>query len=64
MADKDIATAVRFIREHSNNGISVEDVVAAVPLSRITLERKFTKVSVAHQKWKSAVCRSKTSWIC
>ena len=44
IADKDVAAAIRFICEHSSNGISVEDVVAAVRLSRVTLERKFKKV--------------------
>jgi LacI family transcriptional regulator len=41
--DRHIATAVRFIREHACEGIDVSDVLQAVPLSRSTLERRFSK---------------------
>jgi len=37
--DEGLAAALRFIREHACTGIRVEDVLAAVPLSRSTLER-------------------------
>jgi len=37
----DVAQAVRFIRQHACDGISVGDLVAAVGLSRSTLERQF-----------------------
>jgi LacI family transcriptional regulator len=41
--DREVATAVRFIREHACDGINVEDVLSAVPLSRRVLERLFRK---------------------
>jgi LacI family transcriptional regulator len=40
----DIAQAVRYIRHHACDGIRVHDVVAAVGLSRSTLERQFRSV--------------------
>jgi LacI family transcriptional regulator len=40
--DRHIASAVRFIREHSCEGIDVSDVLRAVPLSRSALERRFS----------------------
>jgi LacI family transcriptional regulator len=39
--DPDVATAVRFIREHACEGIHVEDVLDQVPLSRRALEKRF-----------------------
>lgn len=39
--DPQIAAAVRFIRESACRGISVNEVLAAVPQSRTMLERKF-----------------------
>ncbi len=42
--DPNVATAVRFIREHACDGIGIDDVVAHVPLSRSTLQRRFRKV--------------------
>ena len=41
--DRELATAVRFIREHACEGIDVRDVLRVVPLSRSTLERRFAK---------------------
>jgi LacI family transcriptional regulator len=41
--DRHIAAAARFIREHACEGIDVSDVLRAVPLSRSTLERRFSK---------------------
>ena len=38
--DVDVATAVRFIRENADRGITTEDVLDAVPISRSSLERK------------------------
>jgi LacI family transcriptional regulator len=38
--DREIALAVRFIREHACDGISVRDVLREVPLSRSALERR------------------------
>jgi LacI family transcriptional regulator len=43
MEDHDLALAVRFIREHACEGISVKDVLKAVPLSRRVLESRFLK---------------------
>lgn len=39
--DRQVATALRFIRQHACEGIGVEDVLDAVPVSRSTLERRF-----------------------
>ncbi|MFG0254297.1 MAG: helix-turn-helix domain-containing protein, partial [Rhodopirellula sp. JB053] len=39
--DKEIAIAVRFIRDHHCEGINVQDVVDAVSLSRRSLESRF-----------------------
>ncbi len=41
MEDRDVAAAVRFIREHACDGINVADVLKAVPLSRRVLESRF-----------------------
>ncbi len=43
LGDRMVATAVQYIREHAREGISVEDVLRQVPLSRSTLERRFAK---------------------
>jgi LacI family transcriptional regulator len=44
ISDPDVVAAVRFIREHAGERISVNDVVAAVPLSRRVLETRFRKL--------------------
>jgi LacI family transcriptional regulator len=41
--DADVASAVRFIRENARKGISVDDVLREVPVSRRTLEVKFKR---------------------
>jgi LacI family transcriptional regulator len=41
IADKDVAAAVRFIRENASKKIDVGDVLARVPMPRRTLERRF-----------------------
>lgn len=41
--DRDVARAVRFIREHACAGIKVGDVLRAVPLSRRVLEQRFRR---------------------
>ncbi len=41
--NRDIAAAMRFIREHACDGINVHDVLNAVPLSRRVLESLFRK---------------------
>ena len=42
--DADVAAALRYIREHACEGISVTDVLHAVPLSRRMLEHRFLKL--------------------
>jgi len=44
MEDRDVARAVRFIREHAWEGIGVDDVVDDVPLARRALERRFRRI--------------------
>lgn len=41
VGDPHVARAARFIRDHACEGISVADVVAAVPLGRRLLEKRF-----------------------
>jgi len=43
--DPDVAAALRFIRDHACEGINVENVVAAVALSRRVLEIRFKKAT-------------------
>ncbi len=40
VADKDVSTALRFIRENACNGITVSDVASRISISRSTLERR------------------------
>ena len=42
--DREVAIAVRFIRENAWNGINVNDVLREVPLSRRVLENRFLKI--------------------
>jgi LacI family transcriptional regulator len=42
--DRHLAHAVRFIREHACEGITVEDVLANIPLSRSVFERRFARL--------------------
>ena len=44
VSDTDVASAVKFIREHACDGINVSTVLQHVPVSRSTLERRFQKV--------------------
>lgn len=39
--DREIAQAIRFIREHACDGIAVADVLRVVPLSRRAFEKRF-----------------------
>ncbi|MGC1273355.1 MAG: DNA-binding transcriptional regulator [Planctomycetaceae bacterium] len=39
--DRDVAQAIRFIREHACDGIAVSDVLRVVPLSRRAFEKRF-----------------------
>lgn len=42
--DPDISTAIRFIQSNALKGISVNDILQQVPLSRTLLERKFQEI--------------------
>jgi LacI family transcriptional regulator len=42
--DGDVSAAVRFIRAHASEGIKVQDVLRAVPLSRRVLESRFERL--------------------
>jgi len=42
--DRELAIAMRFIREHACDGINVDDVMQRTRLSRSTLDRRFAKV--------------------
>jgi LacI family transcriptional regulator len=42
--DRDVATAVRFIREHACDGVNAEDVLRQVKLSRRIFEARFRKL--------------------
>jgi LacI family transcriptional regulator len=44
VSDADLSTALRFIRDHAAEEITVEDVVAAACVSRSTLERRFRQL--------------------
>jgi LacI family transcriptional regulator len=44
MDDRQIAAASRFICEHACEGIDVNDVLRAVPMSRSTMDRRFMKI--------------------
>jgi len=41
--DQAVSDAIRFIREHSNRALQVDDVAEAVALSRRTLQQRFSK---------------------
>jgi len=43
VGDPQVASAVRFMREHACERIDVSDVLKAVPMSRSVLERRFKK---------------------
>jgi len=42
--EPDVRHALRFIREHASEPLTVQDVLAAVPLSRRPLEKRFRRV--------------------
>ncbi len=44
VGDADVAAALHFIRAHAADGIHVSDILRHVPISRSTLERRFTKL--------------------
>ena len=41
LADSKIAEAIRFIRDHANERITVDELLRVVPMSRTTFERRF-----------------------
>jgi LacI family transcriptional regulator len=45
IADREIAAAVRFIREHACDGATIGDLLRAVPLSRRVLEARYRKAT-------------------
>ncbi|HXG62980.1 MAG TPA: DNA-binding transcriptional regulator [Planctomycetota bacterium] len=45
LEDREIAAAVRFIREHACDGATVADLLKAVPLSRRVLESRYRKAT-------------------
>ncbi len=42
--DRELAAAMRFIREHACDGINVDDVLSHTSLSRSTLDRRFIRI--------------------
>lgn len=42
--DREMAAAMRYIRDHACDGINVNDVLRHTALSRSTLDRRFTKI--------------------
>jgi LacI family transcriptional regulator len=45
LADRDIAAAVRFIREHACDGATIGDLLRVVPLSRRVMESRYRKAT-------------------
>ena len=41
--DRDVAAALHYIRQHACDGINLQDVLRQVPLTSITLKRRFQK---------------------
>jgi LacI family transcriptional regulator len=41
VADPEVAAAMRFIRQHACDGITVDDVLSQIPISRSVLQRRF-----------------------
>jgi LacI family transcriptional regulator len=44
LEDPNVASAVRYIRDHACDGVNVEQVLSRIPVSRSTLERQFKRV--------------------
>lgn len=42
--DRDVAMAIRYIREHSHEPITVSDILRAIPVSRRSLECRFKRI--------------------
>jgi LacI family transcriptional regulator len=42
--DRQIAEALKYIREHACDGVDVESLLRAVPLSRSVMERRFSQI--------------------
>ena len=60
--DEQVASAIRFIRDHACEGINVHDVLRTVPLSRRVLESRFQTLigRTPHQE----IVRRRTERIC
>lgn len=43
IADRTVAAAIQYIRDHATEGLTVDEVLHHVNISRSTLERRFTK---------------------
>jgi LacI family transcriptional regulator len=41
--DKEVAAALQFIREHASQGIGVEEVLRAIPVSRVSLDHRMRR---------------------
>lgn len=60
--DQDVIAAARFIREHADEPIHVDDVLAVVPVSRRHLEKRFKQVldHTLHQEiWRQHIQRAR-----
>ena len=60
VAAADLRQALRYIRMHATDGIGVEDIVRAVPLSRRSLERRFREAvgrTPAQEIWRVRIER-------
>ena len=44
IADRQIAAALKYIREHACDGVDVEALLKVVPLSRSVMERRFSQI--------------------
>lgn len=60
--DRYIASALKHIREHACDGLDVESLLRAVPLSRSVLERRFTQILGSSPK--SEILRIRLDRVC
>jgi LacI family transcriptional regulator len=60
--DEDVATALRYIREHATEGILVRDIVSRTRNSPSTLERRFKAIlgrTIKAEITRARICRAK-----
>lgn len=62
VGDEDVVAALRFIRDHACEGITVADILRAVPLSRRVLEYRFQKL--VHRTPHDEIVRIRMQQIC